>query len=128
MKKMIITILTACVLFASFITPSFLEVNAVGFPPITVTDAGEPAANGLYTYRGQSHGKPYYTRADLPSSTVYGAIAWSPQSGWYINKIDGDTYYDTGYPLPPTHADSPDLVKEWFMNIAELPVTVTACN
>lgn len=63
--------------------------------PVVVSGAGTSAANGTYTYRGQSGGKAYYNLVGQPTSATLNAIAWDADSAhWTINDSGGTSLYD----------------------------------
>lgn len=69
----------------------------VPFGAAVVSGAGRAAANGTYTYRGQSSGKPYFNKVGEADSTTLYALVWGDFGDgtlWYITDSGGDGLYE----------------------------------
>lgn len=86
-----------------------------------VAGAGTSAANGVYTYRGFTSGKPYYNLVGQPDDSGKSAITENNNPGHNIYSSQGATLYeatdDVAFPWQSS---------EWFADSgAEPPPTVT---
>lgn len=87
-------------------------------PPtrIVVSGAGTSAANGIYTFRGVTSGKPYYNLIGQPSSIGNIAVTWVGVQ-WTITDGVADTLYESDNVTP-----FPWQVITWAANVGDLPV------
>jgi hypothetical protein len=86
---------------------------------VLVSGAGSSEANGTYTYRGESIGKPYYNLVGQPDNIDESAISWNGDD-WTIRRFDQETLYNSSEDV-----EFPWLVS-WSSNAGDEPApTVT---
>jgi hypothetical protein len=88
-----------------------------GSSSVLVSGAGEGAANGTYTYRGEESGKPYYNLVGEANGIGESSIYWDGTQ-WTIS--------DNGFYVSSEDTEFPWLVTTWqFLNGEEPAPTVT---
>lgn len=90
-------------------------------PQVVVSGAGTSAANGTYTYRGMSGGKPYYNLVGQPDSIPDYSIAWDGVDTWLLRGFDDDQLY-----LVTNPASFPWLAGAWSVNTGVGPAPTVA--
>lgn len=85
---------------------------AASNPDAIVSGAGTSPVNGLYTYRGEFGGKPYYCPEGQPDNTSDYAISWNGADTWSIWFGGGNLGFtssdDVAYPWLATFSVGPD--------------------
>jgi hypothetical protein len=61
---------------------------------VLVSGAGSTEVNGIYTYRGEGTGKPYYNLVGYDSNSGLWSIVWD-SSSWLINNGEETLYQST---------------------------------
>ena len=94
------------------------ELGETQAPSSVLVSGAGSEVNGIYTYRGEFDGKPYYNLAGAPNSTDTNAIVWNTIN-WVIFSENGDGYYNS-----TENVEYPWLAGSWSVSDGNSPVPV----
>ncbi|NQT26130.1 T9SS type A sorting domain-containing protein [candidate division KSB1 bacterium] len=80
-----------------------LSMEAVNAQTVTVSSAGTAEVDGVYTYGGDNHGKPYYVKAPYYIAWLIFNEYGTDYVGWHILELNPVFYYynSADTPNPP---------------------------